>query len=789
MQWRTAGRIAAREVCVFLIFLLLAIVFTWPLARHISTLVSDLGDPLLNAWIIDWDCYSLTHSPLHLYDAPIYYPGKYPLAYSENLVGAALLVLPFWLAGLGPITVYNITMLLGFALSGYGTYVLARMVVGSFPGAIAAGVFFAFAPFKFDHLAHVQIICSGWLPLMFAALIAYWRAPSSRRAVLLGAAFVMNGLTNVHYFLFGSVTLALTVIFLAIVQPGRDRRFWLTLAIALVAGSLVLLPFMLPYRVVSNLYGMRRGVDETYGNSATWNDWLVAFGRSRWYGRLPPPSSIYPERHLFTGLVALFLAGFGFFLRHRDASPAMTLTPLTPRRRLLVRWLDVIMILSAPGVYFGAVMDKVKWTAGGKQLLAFGTATLPATVLVVAAIIRFSIRLPRALARDGDQSLATVVARSRFTAEEWCATLWMIIGLLGSFGMKAFFHSFLYRYVEVFQSIRVPARWAVIANIGLAVWMAIGIDEIVRRVRTPRWRTAVASALIALSIVDLAEIIRWEAVPEIEPVYRWIASERVRGPILELPMSDNGLQYRYLLGATVHRTPIMNGVSGFETPLHEQLRIKGERSEFDDNFTDTIERNGARFVIVHGDFLRFQVNGTFRWLQRELARGHLAFIRRLDHGTNGDWVFAVPRNATDWQRLRAPEVPDPAGHTPRQNLARLFARQHTYNESTFGYVDSPRTWSEVRGPMEISGWALSPKGIRRVIVHLGNDSYAYDAELVPRSDISTYFALYPRTTRAGFRLRLPKRPRGMVVDTNIQIEIIDGAGHSTRLSDMPIFWR
>ena len=230
MDTSTLRRTILREAGVFLFFMILAIVLTWPLPRSISRFVSDLGDPLLNAWIIDWDCYALTHAPLHLYDAPIYVPGKYPLAYSENLVGVAILILPFWLAGLAPITVYNIAMLLGFALSGYGMYVLARRVTGSIPGAFAAGIFFAFAPFKFDHLSHIQIICSGWLPLMFAALLAFWKTPSRSRAVLLALAFVMNGLTNVHYFLFGSLTLGLTIIFLAVVERRDDREFWTMLA-------------------------------------------------------------------------------------------------------------------------------------------------------------------------------------------------------------------------------------------------------------------------------------------------------------------------------------------------------------------------------------------------------------------------------------------------------------------------------------------------------------------------------------------------------------------------------
>src|ERR1700730_13989585 len=120
-------RSAIRELGVFAFYLVVAIVLTWPLAANLPTAVSDLGDPLLNSWILDWDCYALTHKPLHLFSAPIFYPATFPLAYSEHLTGIALLVLPFHLAGLGAVTVHNIAILLGFALSAYGASVLAHV--------------------------------------------------------------------------------------------------------------------------------------------------------------------------------------------------------------------------------------------------------------------------------------------------------------------------------------------------------------------------------------------------------------------------------------------------------------------------------------------------------------------------------------------------------------------------------------------------------------------------------------------------------------------------------------
>jgi hypothetical protein len=69
---------ALREVALFGFYAVVAIILTWPLAANLPTAVSDLGDPLLNAWILDWNCYALTHKPLHLFNAPIFFPAKFP---------------------------------------------------------------------------------------------------------------------------------------------------------------------------------------------------------------------------------------------------------------------------------------------------------------------------------------------------------------------------------------------------------------------------------------------------------------------------------------------------------------------------------------------------------------------------------------------------------------------------------------------------------------------------------------------------------------------------------------
>ena len=44
-----------RPIAAFAFYLALAVAMTWPLATQLESAVPDLGDPLLNAWIIWWN--------------------------------------------------------------------------------------------------------------------------------------------------------------------------------------------------------------------------------------------------------------------------------------------------------------------------------------------------------------------------------------------------------------------------------------------------------------------------------------------------------------------------------------------------------------------------------------------------------------------------------------------------------------------------------------------------------------------------------------------------------------
>ncbi|GEM_PF-3118362 len=287
------------------LFLALSVVMTWPLARHLSRAVSDWGDPLLNAWILDWDVYAATHAGTRLFDAPVFYPHHDTLALSEHLCGLAVFAAPMRWLGAGPITAANILWILGFAFTGFGTYVAARMLTGSRGAGIVAGVFAAFVPWRFLHITHLQIASGGWLPLMIAALYFFAASPTWRRAALFGAIYFMNGWTNLHYFAFGSVVIAMTTP----IMLRRDARAYFRIAVATIGALVLMLPFLLPYRAAMKEYHMREDISETRLYSARPADWLYVTSWNRFYGPLQDQNGPdEPERLLFPGYLGVMLA-------------------------------------------------------------------------------------------------------------------------------------------------------------------------------------------------------------------------------------------------------------------------------------------------------------------------------------------------------------------------------------------------------------------------------------------------------------------------------------------------
>jgi len=238
--------------------------------------------------------------------------------------------------------------------------------------------------------------------------------------------------------------------------------------------------------------------------------------------------------------------------------------------------LDALIVILALVTYIGATTDEIHIVRHGKVLLDFSRSYFPATLLAICVVIRLAIRFPRALSEG---NLRTAIANSRFSFELWAAALWIVIGFLGSFGIHAFFQSFLFQRVFGFRAIRAPARWAAIAYAGLACWSATGASILGRR----KWVTAL---LFAAAFVDVWPRIRWEqALVGPAPLDRWIAQTHA-GPLIE-PVFHIGAHYgRGRLRTQCQRTSVAivervhllgNDVGVFSHAAREELCLLQDR--------------------------------------------------------------------------------------------------------------------------------------------------------------------------------------------------------------------
>src|SRR2546425_3519412 len=181
-------------------FAALAVIMTWPLvARATRALPGDLGDPLLNAWILGWDAQRLAHGLIGFWDAPILYPTRHTLAYSEHLLGIAVFVAPIYWASGNAVLAYNLAFIGSYVLAGTGMYLLARDLCGRRDAAVIAALVFAFGPYRAGHVSHLQVLVSGWMPIALWRLHRYFDAPAWGRLVALAAAFVLQALSHGYY--------------------------------------------------------------------------------------------------------------------------------------------------------------------------------------------------------------------------------------------------------------------------------------------------------------------------------------------------------------------------------------------------------------------------------------------------------------------------------------------------------------------------------------------------------------------------------------------------------------
>ena len=555
-------------------YIVLTVALTWPLAASPASVVpNDLGDPLLNVWIMWWNAEAVPLSD-RWWNAPQFHPVTGALGFSEHLLGLAPLTTPIVLATGDPLLAYNLAFFLVFPLCALSAHVLVYTIVRRHDLAFVAGLAYAFAPYRMGQLAHIQVISSYWMPLALAALHRYVEDPTRRMRwpVLFAAAWLMQALACGYYFFYLSV---LVVLWLAWFALGTfTRRDWLRLSASWAAAAAVLAPVLYGYWSIARQYNLGRGFAEVASFSADVAGLLQAPPALRVWGFLSVVDR--PEGALFPGVTVVLLTVLALVLGWRRL----------PRPG---RWPAAAPVALALGLLFGGitlarwVIGPYRLELGSLRLLSVTSAHKPLSMallfLMVAALMHPYLRLTwRRRSPLAFYALGAVVM--------WVLALGPAPTLLG---VPVFYKAPYAWLMELpgFDNVRAPGRFWMLGMLCLSVAAALGLGRL--SLRWPRMSPVLVPLACAAILVE-----GWPRALALHPRPAERPSHSSASVRLDLPATD--FETLSLYRATFHGQPLINGYSGYDPPHYPAMEALLDA--FDPRILPRLAQVGAIEIVV-----------------------------------------------------------------------------------------------------------------------------------------------------------------------------------------------
>jgi hypothetical protein len=624
----------------------LALLTTYPLLRSFgSALPGNLGDPLLNAWTLGWGAKSMPGvdllsnigrasaasaaddaGPRRFWDAPIFHPHRDTFAYSEHLLGITLFVASvYWISG-NAILTYNVAVIASFALAATGMFLLIHAVTGRRDLALVLALAFAFSPMRVGaQVARLQMLMTGWLPLALWAVHRYGATLAPRYLIWFVVSATLLVLSNMYMLLIGAVPIALVVIFEIVTSRLSRRRVAAGLGAGLGVTTLLLAPVVAKYLAVQASMGFTRAEDEIVRYSATLRSYVSAFDTVGWLPWVYDESTA--DRALYVGGAVLLLVAAGL----------IGVVPVALRR-------FGILSRRTVGDQQSPISSRLDVTPSEAAVVSFYAAM---TGIVVA--LSFG---PVLHGWNGEQ-------------------------------LGAAPYDWLRRVLPAVDGLRAPGRFGVVAAVGLTVLAAFSL----KRLLSTATRVKRMAAIGAAAVLVLMEA--WPVQFAVEPfdhrgrqsdaqLYAYLAAQPA-GTLLELPASPYRTVMQnpvlvYQFQTLTHSHELVNGSSGFNSPLADLLEGSASPFSVPDRVADGVEMLqaiGVRYVALHAadyvdSVLAEQIVASLRSApgvreHREFGTNHLFELSRTDRPP-ASTPPALPRILVASHQLVASHIPMRTGY-------------------------------------------------------------------------------------------------------------------------------
>ncbi|MGD2144319.1 MAG: hypothetical protein PVF54_07570, partial [Anaerolineae bacterium] len=237
----------ATLLLVLLVYSVLTILMTWPIAARLGTHVpGGTVDLWVHRWTFWWVKRSIVQGHSPFYTRLLYYPRGVSLAY-QNI---AWLNIGLWLplqALLGSNVAYSLVFLAVLVLNGVSMHLLVKELLDSRPAAFIGGLIYGFWPYVLSHYGHPNMMVAFGVPLALLHVKRTLEEQRLRDALLAALFLALTGLARWQLLIMGAVVIVLYVIWMCARRNAcRTRRALGLLALAGLVASAMMAPLASP---------------------------------------------------------------------------------------------------------------------------------------------------------------------------------------------------------------------------------------------------------------------------------------------------------------------------------------------------------------------------------------------------------------------------------------------------------------------------------------------------------------------------------------------------------------
>jgi len=234
-----------------LYFLISTLIFGLPFISGPGRIhVGHLYDPAQMIWCMEWWPYAILHRMNPFITHVVWAPDGFNLTWSASVPALSMLFSPVTLF-FGPLASYNLAAIAGPAFSGWAGFLLCRYVAGSFGGAFAGGLLYAFSPYEVGHVlaGHLNLSYVAIPPMCVLLVLLLIDGTAKRRtiATALTLMIVIQCLISTEILatmtFFGAIAILAAT---ASLPPYRRRLLRAAILVggAYLAAAIILSPFL-----------------------------------------------------------------------------------------------------------------------------------------------------------------------------------------------------------------------------------------------------------------------------------------------------------------------------------------------------------------------------------------------------------------------------------------------------------------------------------------------------------------------------------------------------------------